>query len=139
MRCRPKHTYSLLRVLAETIGLAYIETVLETFVSLPRSFYLVSYCVCVYRSTARLELADPRLEPSMQPLAVLGSVDLICHLWQQYVNLALFPLASTSVTIRRDMVVYNNQTVSRIEGAANAFVQRLVDGELSLRLFGVYN
>lgn len=26
------------------------------------------------------------------------------------------------------MVVYNNQTVSRIEGAANTFLQRLVDG-----------
>jgi hypothetical protein len=63
----------------------------------------------------------------MQPLTVLRLVDLICHLWQQYVNVALFPLASTSVTLRREMVVFNNQTVSRIEGATNTFVQRLVD------------
>jgi exocyst complex component 5 len=54
--------------------------------------------------------------------------DLICHLWQQYVNVALLPLAAGSVVVRREMVVFNNQTVSKIEGAANALMQRLVDG-----------
>ena len=44
--------------------------------------------------------------------------------------MALFPLASSSVTIRREMSVFNNQTVSRIEGAANALLQRVADGEL---------
>lgn len=117
-------------MLAETIGNSYIEVVLETFVCLAFIIFWLTHQV--HRSTARLELADPKVEPSMQPLTVLRSVDLICHLWQQYVNVALFPLASTSVTVRREMVVYNNQTVSRIEGAANAFLQRLVDGEPSL-------
>jgi hypothetical protein len=58
-------------------------------------------------------------------------VDLICHLWQQYVNIALLPLAAGSVVVRREMVVFNNQTVSKIEGAANALMQRLVDGQYS--------
>jgi exocyst complex component 5 len=71
--------------------------------------------------------ADQKTQPSLQPLQVLHSVDLICHLWQQYVTDAIFPLASTSVTVRRDMVVFNNQTVSRIEGAANEFLQRIID------------
>ena len=34
------------------------------------------------------------------------------------------------------MVVFNNQTVSRIEGAANAFLQRMIDCEFPFsRLF----
>jgi hypothetical protein len=62
---------------------------------------------------------------------VLHSADLICHLWQQYVNIALFPLASSSVAVRREMAVFNNQNISRIEGAANQVVQRVIDGETS--------
>lgn len=54
--------------------------------------------------------------------------DMICHLWQQYVNIALMPLSSSSVTIRREMVIFNNQTINRIEGTANAVVQRVTDG-----------
>lgn len=75
----------------------------------------------------RLEAADGKSEPNLQPLTILRSVDLICHLWQQYANMALFPLASSSVTIRREMTVFNNQTVSRIEGGANSVLQRVAD------------
>ncbi|KDQ64331.1 hypothetical protein JAAARDRAFT_223032 [Jaapia argillacea MUCL 33604] len=105
----PKHTFALLKVLAEAIGTAYIEGALETALS-------------------RIEAADTKSEPSLQPLGVLRSVDLISHLWQQYVNIALFPLASSSVTTRREMAVFNNQTMSRIEGAANTLMQRVIDG-----------
>jgi len=104
----PKHTFTLLRVLAEAIGTSYVQVALET-------------------STTALGSADQKTPPSLQPLRVLRSVDLICHLWQQYVTDAIFPLASASVTVRRDMVVFNNQTVSRIEGAANGFLQRMID------------
>ncbi|CAL1701173.1 unnamed protein product [Somion occarium] len=108
----PKQAFSLLRVLAAAIGNAYVEIALETV-------------------NTRIECADTKVEPSLQPLTVLHEVDLICHLWQQYVNMALLPLASASVTIRREMVVFNNQTVSRIEGAANQIMQRLTDTLIS--------
>jgi exocyst complex component 5 len=52
---------------------------------------------------------------------------MICHLWQQYVNIALMPLSSSSVTVRREMVIFNTQTINRIEGTANALVQRVTD------------
>ncbi|KAI0787030.1 exocyst complex component Sec10 [Irpex lacteus] len=104
----PKHIFALLRVLAAAIGSAYIETAVETVM-------------------VRVEAADPKIEPDLRSLVVLRSVDLICHLWQQYVNMALLPLASASVTVRREMVVYNNQTVSRIEGAVNHVMQKMTD------------
>lgn len=85
----------------------------------------------VYSAQARLEAADAKSEPSMQPLTVLREVDLICHLWQRYVTMALLPLASSSVTVRREMVVFNNQAVSRIEGGANQVTQKLADSKYS--------
>ncbi|KAH9999826.1 exocyst complex component Sec10 [Russula vinacea] len=108
----PKHTFALFRVLAEVIANGYIE------VASTRRIL----------ATARLEAIDhTKTEPSLQALSILHLVDLICHLWQKYVNIALLPLAAGSVVVRREMVVFNNQTVSKIEGAANALMQRLID------------
>jgi hypothetical protein len=105
----PKHTFALFRVLAEVIANGYIEVAINT-------------------ATARLEAIDhTKTEPILQALSIIHLVDLICHLWQQYVNIALLPLAAGSVVVRREMVVFNNQTVSKIEGAANALMQRLID------------
>ncbi|KAF8515003.1 exocyst complex protein [Gautieria morchelliformis] len=104
----PKNAFALLRVLAEALGRSYVEAALET-------------------SLTRLENRDPKLEPDLSPFATLRMADMICHLWQQYVNIALMPLSSSSVTIRRDMVIFNTQTINRIEGTANALVQRVTD------------
>ncbi|KAL0570609.1 Exocyst complex component 5 [Marasmius crinis-equi] len=107
-----KNTFSLLRVLAEAIGTAYLEEALETELS-------------------RLETSDTKSEPSMHALSVLKHVDLVCHLWQQYVNSTLLPLATSSVTVRREMAATNNQTVSRIEGNANQLMHRLIDAVIT--------
>ncbi|KAI0030530.1 exocyst complex component Sec10 [Vararia minispora EC-137] len=105
----PKHAFALFKTLADFISNAYMEIAMETAV-------------------ARLETADhSKTEPGLQALSLLHSVDLITHLWQQYVNVALIPLASSSVTIRREMVIFNNQTVSKVEGAANGLSQHLTD------------
>ena len=84
------------------------------------------------RAQTRLEAADTKTEPSLQPLIIVKSIDLICHLWQQYINIALLPLASSSVTIRREMVVFNNQTINRIETGTNNLLHRIADGMLFL-------
>ncbi|KAF5390612.1 hypothetical protein D9757_002614 [Collybiopsis confluens] len=103
-----KNTFALLRVLAEAIGTAYVEEAIDT-------------------AQARLDASESKAEPLLQILSILRTVDLICHLWQQYVNTALIPLANSSVTIRREMLVFNNQSVSRIEGGANQVMHRLTD------------
>ncbi|KAI0065945.1 exocyst complex protein [Artomyces pyxidatus] len=109
----PKNTFALSRALSEVIASGYMETGIDTALS-------------------RLDAVDhSKTEPSLQSLTVLHTVDLICHLWQQYVNIALLPLATSSVTVRREMVVFNNQTVSKVEGAANALMQRLADAIVS--------
>jgi hypothetical protein len=99
-------------VLTEALSNAYMLTAIET-------------------AQSRLEAADPKVEPNLQTLQVIKAADLICHLWQQYVNVAILPLSSSSVTIRREMVVFNNQTVSRLEGATNFLLQRITDAVVS--------
>lgn len=74
-----------------------------------------------------MEARDTKLEPDLQPIRTLKEVDMICHLWQQYTNVALLPLANTSVTLRREMSIFNNQTLSRVEGGANGMLQRVAD------------
>ncbi|KAJ8473503.1 hypothetical protein ONZ45_g16264 [Pleurotus djamor] len=103
-----KNIFALLRVLAEAIGPAYVETALET-------------------AQIRLEAFDGKSEPNLDYLKILKAVDLICHLWQHYVNVALLPLASSSVTIRRESVVFNNQALNSIEGKTNALIQKITD------------
>ncbi|KAF9226649.1 exocyst complex component Sec10 [Gyrodon lividus] len=108
----PKYTFIFLKVLSEAIANSYLEVAIET-------------------AYARIESADPKVEPNLQALDMIHSVDVICHLWQRYVNVALFPLAAASVTIRREMSVFNNQTVSRVEGAVNNLLQRFTDAIIS--------
>ncbi|KAG2013827.1 exocyst complex component protein [Coprinopsis cinerea AmutBmut pab1-1] len=108
----PKSTFSLLKVLSEAIGNNYVEVALET-------------------ALLRLEAADSKSEPNLSPLAIIRQVDLICHLWQQYVNVAILPLASSSVTVRREMVVFNTQTINRIEGATNRLLQKVTDAVIT--------
>ncbi|KAF9534745.1 exocyst complex protein [Crepidotus variabilis] len=108
----PKNTFTLLRILAEAIATSYVDIAIDT-------------------ALARLDLADTKTEPNLQALSIIRSVDLICHLWQQYVNIALLPLASSSVTIRREMVVFNTQTVTRMETGANNLLQKLTDAMIN--------
>jgi len=84
-------------------------------------------CFLFLSALARLDIIDTKSEPNLQSLGIIRSVDLICHLWQQYVNTALLPLASSSVTTRREMVVFNNQTVTRMETCANNLLQKVTD------------
>ncbi|KAG8883446.1 Exocyst complex component 5 [Tulasnella sp. 331] len=103
-----KNIFALSRVLAEAIGPAYMGVALES-------------------AQVRLEIRDARQEPDLAVMAVIHSVDLICHLWQQYVSIALIPLASSSVTVRREMIIFNTETLSRIESATNALDQKILD------------
>lgn len=107
----PKNVFSLMRTLSEAIGRGYVETALES-------------------AQHKLDTRDAKLEPDYNCLAVVRQVELICHLWQQYVSVALLPLASSSIVVRRDMALFNNQVIARIEGLTSGLLQRLTDNVL---------
>ena len=62
--------------------------------------------------------------PDTSGLQVIREVDLLCHLWQQYFHTALLPLANSSLTVKREIIMNNNQTISKIEGVANGLLQK---------------
>ena len=86
-----------------------------------------SYSPC--RALHQLTLLDGKTEPDLSPLLVIRQADMIMHLWQKYISTALVPLAGTSVTVRREMGIFNNHVRVRIEGKVNSIVQRALDGE----------
>lgn len=82
------------------------------------------------RALHQLTLLDGKTEPDLSPLLVIRQADMIMHLWQKYISTALVPLAGTSVTVRREMGIFNNHVRVRIEGKVNSIVQRALDGEV---------
>ncbi|GAA5996984.1 exocyst subunit SEC10 [Rhodotorula paludigena] len=108
----PKNAFTLLKVLADSFGKAYLETALDTAIH-------------------QLSLYDGKNEPDLSPIAVIRLADMIMHLWQRYISTALVPLAGTSVTVRREMGIFNNHVSVRIEGKVNAIVQRTTDAIIS--------
>lgn len=86
------------------------------------------------RSLHQLSIYDSKSEPNLTPMRVIKWVDLIMHLWQRYIGTAITPLAGSSVTVRREMGIFNNHVVVRIEGKVNSIVQSGTEGAFPLLL-----
>ena len=117
----PKATFALLRALTSAYIKTYVETALDSA--------LATASAQDIRGTV---VPDPS-----GAMALVRSVELVVSLWQHYVNTALLPLASTSVTSRREMTIFNNHNLLRVEGKCDALMQKVADnivGFLSNRL-----
>ncbi|KAA1097249.1 Exocyst complex component 5 [Puccinia graminis f. sp. tritici] len=108
----PKNVFSLLKTLAESFCKGYIETALET-------------------SLAQFSSYDFKAEPSLKPMTVIKTADMAMHLWQRYVTTAIVPLAAVSVNIRREMSIFNNHILVRIENKINSVAQKALECVLS--------
>jgi exocyst complex component 5 len=84
--------------------------------------------VFLSRALAQLSAYDAKSEPDLTPMKVIRLADLTMHLWQRYVTVALIPLGGSSVTVRREMSIFNNHVAVRIEGKVNEIVQKATDG-----------
>lgn len=117
----PKATFALLRVATSAYIKAYVETALDS-----------SLAAVTAQDLRGASLPDPS-----SAMALVRSVEQLVSLWQHYVNTALLPLASTSVTLRREMMIFNNHNLLRVEGKCDALMQKIADnvvGFLSNRL-----
>ncbi|CDR99746.1 related to exocyst complex 100 kDa component [Sporisorium scitamineum] len=117
----PKATFALLRVLTSAYIKTYVETALDSALA---------------AATAQ-DIRGTTVPDPSSAMALIRSVELIISLWQHYVNTALLPLASTSVTSRREMMIFNNHNLLRVEGKCDALMQKIADnivGFLSNRL-----
>lgn len=116
----PKNAFALLRVLGDSFGQGYLETALDTAISLVTAW-------------------DGKSQPPIDCLKVIREVDLAVQLWQRYVSTAMLPLAGTSLAIRREMSAYNAGSMSRIENRINELEQRTTDSTLTCSKLHCYN
>jgi hypothetical protein len=107
-----KNTFSLLKVLSEAYIKSYVEVALDSALA-----------------RANAQEARGTVLPDLRDLSVVRQVDLILQLYQHYVNIALLPLAASSVTIRREMAIFNNYLLLRVEKKCDSVVQKIADSE----------
>lgn len=106
----PKNAFALLRVLGDGYGQGYLETALETAISLVAAW-------------------DGKTPPPIEGLRVIREVDLATQLWQRYVSTAVLPLSGSSLAIRREMSAFNAGSMSRIENRVNELETKTADGK----------
>ncbi|KAE8228278.1 hypothetical protein CF326_g6797 [Tilletia indica] len=107
----PKHIFVLFKVLAEAFYKTYMDTALEAALALVTS----------------QETRGPQLPEISTPLVVIRQAGLFAELWSQYVNMAVLPLAATSVTTRREMIIFNSGHATRVESKCDEILQRVAD------------
>ncbi|CAO1615975.1 unnamed protein product [Sympodiomycopsis kandeliae] len=109
-----RNAFALFKVLSEAFLKSYLETAIDAALT----------------QVSQADVRGANL-PDLSPLRVLRQVDNITSLWQHYVTVALLPLTSSSVTLRREMAIFNNHNLLRVEGRCDALVQKIVDNIVS--------
>lgn len=107
-----KNVFALLKILVEAFLKSYLEVAIDS-------------------ASTQAAMQDVRgaAAPDLSLIKVVRQVELITTLWQHYVSVALIPLTGGSVTLRREVAIFNNHNLLRVEGKCDALVQRLVDSE----------
>lgn len=109
----PKDMAALLDMLLQNMGSNYIEVALDA----------------AHEQAAVAEGA--KKDPDLTYLPHLRTAISIMHLMLTCVNTVLLPLATSSITIKREMEKTTNTTVARMENTINAVEQRTTDAVLN--------
>lgn len=110
----PKDVRELLGLLIANMGEIYLETALDA----------------VTESATTAE-SSTKNEPDFGHLTDLRSSVSILHLLLATIQTLLLPLASTNLTIRRDMDKTTNGFIDRIEGKIDTILQKTIDATLN--------
>ncbi|GFF37596.1 hypothetical protein IFM58399_04947 [Aspergillus lentulus] len=108
----PKDVSALLSLLLSSMGEGYVEVCLDA----------------VLESASSQESA--RAEPDFGYLTVVKSIISITNLMVMCIQTLLIPLATPSITIRREMEKKTNTATLRIEDKINAIEQKVIDTAL---------
>ncbi|EAW13574.1 exocyst subunit SEC10 [Aspergillus clavatus NRRL 1] len=108
----PKDVSALLSLLLSTMGDGYVEVSLDA----------------VLEAATSQEAA--KTEPDFGYLSVVKNVISITNLMVMCVHTLLIPLASASITIRREMETKTTSTTMRIEEKINMIEQKVIDTAL---------
>jgi exocyst complex component 5 len=95
-----------------------------------RRSWISNACLSILLIYSALEKAkdqDPKVEPDYSYLQSIKVAVSIIHLLNAYINTALIPLASSSLTIRRDMTNYCSTNISALEKKVNSIFQTVFE------------
>ncbi|ETN44700.1 uncharacterized protein HMPREF1541_10370 [Cyphellophora europaea CBS 101466] len=109
----PKDVAALHGLLLQNMGERYIDLALEA------------------ASEAASSAENAKREPDLSYLGHLRTAVSCMHLMQSCINTLLIPLASTSLTIRRDMEKTTRAAIARMEDQINSVEQATVDAVLN--------
>jgi hypothetical protein len=109
-----KNVFALLKILVEAFLKSYLEVAIDSA-----------------SSQAAMQDVRGATAPDLSLIKIVRQVELTTTLWQHYVSVALIPLTGGSVTLRREVAIFNNHNLLRVEGKCDALVQRLVDNMVS--------
>ncbi|KAF8475948.1 exocyst complex component Sec10-like protein [Kalaharituber pfeilii] len=104
----PKDVLALLNLLIDHMRKTYLETTLDV----------------------ALEIAEQqgtKSEPDLSYFHEIKPATTIMHLMFSFINTALIPLASASLTVRREMTILTNSSIAGLEAKINAIIQKTLD------------
>ncbi|RPB24810.1 exocyst complex component Sec10 [Terfezia boudieri ATCC MYA-4762] len=104
----PKDVLTLLTLLIDHMRKGYLETALDA-------------------ALETAEAATGKSEPDLGYFSEIKPATVIMTLMFGFINTALIPLASASLTVRREMMILNNASVSVLEGKIDRVVQKTLD------------
>ncbi|KAF8449775.1 exocyst complex component Sec10-like protein [Terfezia claveryi] len=104
----PKDVLTLLTLLIDHMRKGYLETALDA-------------------ALEAAEAAAGKSEPDLGYFSEIKPATVIMTLMFGFINTALIPLASASLTVRREMMILNNASVSLLEGKIDRVVQKTLD------------
>jgi len=110
----PKEVRELLHLLIANMGEIYLETALDAA-----------------NETAYAAEQNTKTEPDTSYIADLRTAISILHLMLTTIKMLLLPLASTNLTIRRDLEKRTSAFTDRMEGKIDAVLQRTIDASLA--------
>lgn len=104
-----KNVFKLLQTLAESIGGSYVETAIDSTIS---------------------KIESSKHEAPFECLQICSPANLITQLWQRYAATTIIPLTNNgAIGMKRELAVFANNTISRLEAKLNTILQKLMDGE----------
>lgn len=106
----PKDVSALLVLLIDHMRKIYVETALDS----------------------ALDSAEQtKGEPDLSHFVEIRPATTIMHLMFSFINTALIPLASASLTVRREMSILTNTSLASMESKVNSVIQKTIDSILA--------
>ncbi|KTW26572.1 exocyst subunit SEC10 [Pneumocystis jirovecii RU7] len=103
-----KDSFSILKVLFEYIFSNYLNISLETIFDTIDSY-------------------DGKSEPELKYFDELKQMTIIIHLFSTYLNTIVLPVVSFSLTLRRDILISANNSISEVENKINLIIEKSVE------------